>query len=147
MKSPMYGFTLMELVMVMVMASVLVGVAGKAFGSTQRRFAAEQGRMVFESMHARARGQAIESGAPVRLYVDTAADTVSLTRGKVVLETIHFADELAVDIGGNSLTLCMGPRGFASDACTSFDTPQKLTFTRGDNTESIRILPLGQLVR
>jgi Tfp pilus assembly protein FimT len=137
----------MELVMVMVMASVLIGIAGKAFGSTQRRFAAEQGRMVFESMHARARGQAIESGAPVRLYVDTGADTVSLSRGAVVLETIHFADELAVDIGGASLTLCMGPRGFASDACTSFDTPQTLTFTRGENTESLRILPLGQLVR
>ncbi len=147
MKPRKYGFTLLELVVVMVLATLLVGLAGKAFGATQRRFAAEQGLKVFESMHARARGAAIESGASVRLFVDPTADTVSLTRGSVVLETIHFGDELAVDIGGNSLTLCMGPRGFASDACTSFDTPQTLTFTRGDNTETVRILPLGQLVR
>lgn len=141
------GFTLMELVVVIVFSSLLVGLGGKAFGSAQRRFAAEQGLLVFESMHARARALAIESGAPVRLYVDVAADTMSLTRGAVVLETIHFGDELAVDVGGASLTLCMGPRGFAHSECTSFNTPQTLTFTRGQDMESVRILPFGQLVR
>lgn len=137
----------MELVLVLVVASILVGLASKVFGSTQRRFAAEQGLLVFESLHARARGQAIETGAPIRLFVDTDADTVSLRRGLIVLETIHFSDELAVDIEGPSLTLCMGPRGIASEACTSFDTPQTLTFTRGVNSQSVRLLPLGQLVR
>lgn len=141
------GFTMIELMIIIVFVGLLAAIAVRPFGAVRDRFGADQGRLVFESLHARARAQAIESGTTVRLFVDTAADTVSISRGSTVLETVHFDDELATDIVGSSITVCLGPRGYAVESCNSFTTPVTLEFDRGGKRRSLDLLPLGQLVK
>jgi prepilin-type N-terminal cleavage/methylation domain-containing protein len=141
------GFTLIEVVIALMFAAILLGVAVTAFGSLQTRMATGQAVRSFQALHARARASAIESGTFARLFVDLAADSVSVRRGGNVLETIHFQEELGVDIEGEyNFLLCMGPRGYADPDCSTFSTPVKLAFTLGEDSEVVEILPLGQLI-
>lgn len=128
-------------------AAILVGVAVTAFGSLQTRMAAGQAVRSFQALHARARATAIETGTFARLFVDVGADSATVRRGGGVLETIHFQEELGVDIQGErSFILCMGPRGYADPDCSTYSTPIKLAFTLGADSEVVEILPLGQLI-
>lgn len=141
------GFTLVEVVIAIVLAGVLAAIAVRPFGAARDRFGADQGRLVFASMLARARAAAIETGAPTSLHVDTGADSVSISRGAVILETVHFDEELEVDIVGSNLTICMGPRGYAIQSCNSFNAPTQLEFERGGHGRVVELLPLGQLIQ
>ena len=140
------GFTLIELLIAILFAGTMITIATRSFGAVRTKFAAEQGLQVFQSLHARARASAIETGTVTRLLVDVAGDSVSIVRGGVLLETIHFDDELGVDVLGTSLRLCMGPRGFAITDCNSFNVPTEVAFRQGVNETHTRVLPLGQLV-
>ena len=141
------GFTLVEALLVISLAAVIIVISTRTFGAITSRYAAEQGRLVFESLHSRARAQAIETGGTTRLVVDAAADSVTLVRDGVQLETVYFGDDMGIDIQGSSLELCMGPRGFAITDCNSFNTIEKLVFVQGSYSDGLEILPLGQLVR
>ena len=140
------GFTLVEVFLVITMTAALLLLATRTFGSIQSRYAAEQGMQAFQALHARARAHAIESGDPTRLVVDTDADSVSVVRNGVLLETVHFRAGMGIDVQGTSLTLCMGPRGFALTGCNSFSTSKELVFVQGAYWKALDILPLGQLV-
>lgn len=141
------GFTLVEALLVISLAAVIIFISTRTFGAITSRYAAEQGRLVFESLHARARAQAIETGTTTRLIVDTSADSVTVVRGGVQLETVRFSDQMGIDIQGNSLELCMGPRGFALTDCNTFTSIERLTFVQGSYSDGLQILPLGQLVK
>ena len=141
------GFTLVEALLVISLAAVIIIFSTRTFGAITSRYAAEQGRLVFESLHARARAQAIESGTMTRLVVDTGADSVTVVRNGIQLETVHFSGEMGIDIQVNSLELCMGPRGFALTDCNSFSSIEMLSFVQGSYSDALEILPLGQLVK
>lgn len=139
------GFTFLELVVAIAVAGILLSITIRTFGSVRHSFAAQQGRQVFESLHARARAQAIESGTVTRLVVDVDGDSISLVRGAAVLETIRMRSQMDVDIVGSSLVLCMNSRGFADTACNSFAKPTELVFESGSEKEAVLLLPLGQI--
>lgn len=137
---------MIEMVVVVVVGAILLGIAMVSFGGISERLAAGQAVRVFQSMHARTRAQAIEAGTLARLVVDVAGDSVTVRRGGDVLETVRFRQELGVDLRGTSFTLCMGPRGFAEPDCNSFASPVTLNFVAGAGTESVELLPMGQLL-
>lgn len=142
------GFTLIELVIVVVVAAALIGISTVAFGGIQNRLSAGQGIRNFKALHARARAQAIEGGQRTFLWVDTPGDSVWITRGGETLEVIRFDRELGVEITGtpNFFRLCMTPRGFADPDCNSFSNSAKLEFSQGAEAFAVEILPLGQLI-
>lgn len=142
------GFTLVEVVIALIFAAILLGVAVSAFGAVINRTAASQGLQAFQSLHARARAHAIEGGTNTMLWVDTPGDSVWITRNGETLEAIRFDDQLGVEIRGapNFFRLCMGPRGYADVDCNSFTTTAKLEFSQGGNVLSVEVLPMGQLV-
>lgn len=142
------GFTMVEVAIALVVAAILLGIATQAFGDVQNRFAAQQGLRLFESMHARARAHAVEGGVTTQLWVDTPGDSVWLVRGGQTLESVKFDEELGVEITGspNYFRLCMGPRGFGDPDCTSFPSTARLTFAQANESLSVEILPLGQLI-
>jgi len=82
------------------------------------------------------------------LYVDAGADIVAVVRNDTVMASVRFLDAYGVDLrtGSTPLVLCLGPRGYADEACTSFITAQTVTFSRGGSRASLEMLPLGQLV-
>jgi len=143
-----HGFSLIELVIALLIGSILTSVALSSYGNARGRFAVRGARNTFTSIHARARAQAIELGTNVRMIVDVAGDSVALWSGGQTLESIHFDEELNVDIqsSGGSIRLCMNPRGYADTDCNSFSTTVKVTFWHNADSASLNILPLGQLV-
>jgi len=142
------GFTVIELVIALLIGSILTSIALSSYGNAQGRFAVRGAQNTFASLHARARAQAIERGAMVRLIVDVAGDSVFLLSRGTNLETIHFDDELHVDIRSTvgNIRLCMNSRGYADTDCNSFTTTPTVTFWQNADSASVSILPLGQLV-
>ena len=140
------GFTMIELVIVIMVGGILTAIAFRGFSSAQARMAARQARQNFASLHARTRANAIEMGATVQLNVDKDRDSVWVQRGATRVETMRFRDELGVDIQGTgTLRLCMNPRGFAETSCNSFSSTQTLTFAAGSDTAGLQIRTLGQI--
>ncbi len=142
------GFTVIEVVIVLLIGSILTSIALSSYGDARGRFAVRGARTTFASVHARARAQAIELGSTVRLLVDVSGDSVSLWSDSTHLETIHLADELNVDIrsSSGSLTLCMNSRGYADTDCNSFTGIVKVSFWQNADSASLNLLPMGQLV-
>ncbi len=143
------GFSIIELVVVLMVGSVLTSIAITEFNGVSGRFAVKGARQTLMSMQARARVQAVEFGRTVRLHVDPVGDSVWLSRGSDVLDVLNFGEEFHVDIEtstSSEVRLCMNPRGFADTGCNSFVSPVTVTFVLISDTASVVLLPLGQMV-
>ncbi len=142
------GFTVIELVIVLVVGSILTSIALVSYRNARGRFAVRGARNSFVVLQARARADAIEGGANTWLIADMDGDSVYLVRGGTTLEMMHFDDEFHVDLRSSSgdFRLCMTPRGFADPGCPgSISSIVTLQFWQNADSSSIQILPLGQL--
>lgn len=142
------GFTLIEVVLVVMVGAILTTIGMNAFGNVARSMRVSAARNAFVTYHARARASAIEFGANSQLFVDTGADTLAVTQNGRVRASLDFMREFNTDVQGSSstYTLCMNPRGYAEADCNSFNSTVTLVFTSGGDTASVQIRPLGQLV-
>lgn len=141
------GFSLIELIVIIVLAGAMMTVAVKAFGSTASHASARQARNVFNGMAARARVQAIESGRTTILISDAKGDSVMILANGKIVENVRFGEEMDVDIRAeaNVTRLCMNPRGYADQNCSSFSKTVKVSFVQGKEASTLEILPLGQI--
>lgn len=143
------GFTIIELAVVIIIASVILTTTVRSFGSVGDRRSVRAAQATFESMHSRARAHAIERGTVVELHIDGSGDSVWIQAGTEQLEVVNFSDALEVDLRGypsDDVTLCMSPRGFAKESCNSFTSLGAAFFVAGDELLWAAFLPLGQLV-
>ncbi|MFH1765751.1 MAG: type II secretion system protein [Gemmatimonadota bacterium] len=141
------GFTLIEMIIVIVLGTILTSFVVKSFGVTASQTSARQARNVFNGMAARARAQAIESGRTTVLVADAQGDSVLILANGQVVENVRFGEEMNVDIQTTQdvTRLCMNPRGYADQACNSFSTTVTMVFVQGNQSRSLEILPLGQI--
>jgi prepilin-type N-terminal cleavage/methylation domain-containing protein len=141
------GFTLIEVIIVLVIGAILMSMAIKGFGSTASLTSARQARNVFNGMVARARAQAIESGRSTVLIADALGDSVLIMANGRIVENVRFGEEMGIDIQASQdmTRLCMNPRGYADQDCNSFNTTVKMSFVQGNQSKSLEILPLGQI--
>ena len=143
------GFSIIELVVVLMVGSVLTRMAITSFNGVSGRYATRGARQTFMAMHARARAHAVEYGRTVQLNLDPGGDSVWLSRGSDVLEVLDFAEEFDVDIRtstASDLRVCMNARGFADTRCNNFASTVTVTFLLASDTASVRVLSLGQMV-
>ena len=143
------GFSIIELVVVLMVGSVLTSIAIQSFHGVSGRFATRGARRTFMSMHARARAQAVEYGETVRLHLDPGGDSVWLSRDGDVLETVDFGEKFNVDIRtstASDLQVCMNARGFADTGCNNYTSPVTVTFLLASDSASVRVLTLGQVL-
>ena len=98
------GFSIIELVVVLMVGSVLTSIAITNFNGVSGRFAVKGAQQTLMSMHARARVQAVEYGRTVRLHVDPAGDSIWLSRDSEVLDVMDFGEEFNVGPSGRQLT-------------------------------------------
>jgi len=143
------GFSIIELVVVLMVGSILTSIAITEFNGVSGRFAVKGARQTLMSMHARARVQAVEFGQTVKLHVDPGGDSIWLSRDGEVLDVLDFGKEFNVDIQTSTdseVRVCMNPRGFADTGCNSFTSPVTITFVLTSDSASVLILTLGQMV-
>ncbi len=142
------GFSVIELVVVLMVGSILTSIALTSFNGVSGRFAVKGARQTFMSMHARARAQAVEYGSTVRLNLDAHGDSAWLSRGSEILEVLDFGEEFNVDVRTSTdsdLRVCMNPRGFADTGCNNFNSAVTITFVLNSDAASVRLLTLGQM--
>ena len=143
------GFSIIELVVVLMVGSVLTSIAISSFNGVSGRLATKGARQTFMAMNARAQAQAVEYGRIVRLNLDPDGDSVWLSRAGEVLEVVDFREEFDVDIRTSTdaeLSVCMNARGFADTRCNNFASPVTVTFLLASDTASVRVLSFGQMV-
>lgn len=144
------GFTLIEILTVVVIGAVLTSVAVGAFARQTARQNAENARNALVHLGLRARSSAIERGERIILTLDPAEDVANIrTDAGDVLETKRFREEYGVDVMTGTdevVTVCFTPRGFAAQgACTNVDKDLTILFRAGNHTKSARVRPLGQV--
>ncbi len=142
-----YGFTLIEVLIVVVVGTILTSMAVKGFGTVLGQTSTRQARNVFVGLVARARAQAIESGQTMAVVTSATGDSVSIVAQGTVLETVRFGTEMDVDIQAASdvTQLCMNAKGYADTGCNSFSSAVTMAFVQGTEADSVEILPMGQV--
>lgn len=145
------GFTLIEVVVALVVAGILLGMAIGAFGPLQNDRAVASAQSAFLSLHAQTRAFALERGTLARLVVDAAGDSafVTVRLGGGADSTVNrydFQEALGVTLESEPVApvICMTPRGVANPTCSGGNV--QVTFTRGSSETAVRILPLGQVI-
>lgn len=142
------GFTLPEVAVAVAIGAVLLSISFKAAQPAIQATSVRSAETVFRSLHARARGIAVERGQVVRLNVDPAGDSIWIQMGNTRLETFNFHKEFGLDVrtnGGGSASVCMTPRGVADPGCSQPST-FAVFFDSANRTSAVKILPMGQIV-
>jgi prepilin-type N-terminal cleavage/methylation domain-containing protein len=162
MKRSTNGFTMIELVFVILIGSILTGIALSSFQNVQARFAVRGAKEVYMTWHQRARAKAIETGETVIMVVWVSGDSTALMSqvdGSFQFSDVQRFDELGVQLrtqGNFSFIMCMTPRGYADRNCgqlgslygyqQTFGDTIRLQFWLNADSASVLILPMGQLV-
>lgn len=148
------GFTVIEVVTVILIGGILTVLALPAFQGAQSALTARNGKTVYATLQQRARAQAIEMGTTVVFQVDASGDSAWLVTDGTVSDVMRFRSEMDVDLRATptAFLLCMTPRGYADPGCpglglgTALSAPLNLEFWAGADSSTLTVLPMGQLV-
>lgn len=139
------GFSMIELLIVLMVGAILLGLVMPAFGSVQRRRAVQNARDSFVWLSMRAQSTSVERGLPVTLTLDpTAGSAVAVTSEGEGVDSITFNGEhgaIVTTSTGSAVQICYTPRGFATCPATTMYA----TFRLGSDSARVRIRPLGQV--
>lgn len=151
------GFTLVELLVVIIIGGVLLGIAIPSFTNLTKGRNAQNARDAVVWLAARARGRAIERGEVHLLEIDPPNERAWVVRRNTgtplasdTVETVSLADQYATTVSttaNTKITLCYGPRGYAFTCTGSPTSNVDVTFTHIDRTARARVKPLGQIER
>lgn len=142
------GFTLVELAIVLIITSILIGVAlPRIQGAFQQRDVTGV-RDAVMLLAARARAQAMERASTVEFRLDVDGGVATVVEGGTTVEVVRFADDMGVTAESelSDITLCYTARGFATEPCsTSLGGPTRVVFSRMGYEAALEIWQLGQL--
>lgn len=144
------GFTLVELLVVILVGSILTGIAVAGGGRFVARQGAVNARDAFVFLSFRARSIAVESGRDILLELDPVSGEAWIVRreGGQRLETHRYEGEYQAEVvtpGNARITICYSPRGYAIPACSQNTNNVEVGFVRGGNTARAVVRPLGQV--
>lgn len=145
-RTPPPGFTLVELMFVLLIAAVLLTMGAKQFGRIQVRRRVANARDALVYMAVRAQSAAMKRGDLVRIEIQPASSAAQIvTPSDSVLERVRFDSQFGVRMAGTAITACYSSRGFALPSCTTDGLPKRISFVASSDTASAVILPLGQV--
>ena len=148
-----HGFTLVELIIVLVVSAATLAVAGppiaKAFRNTATQSAADE----FVTTHALAKSAAIRFGRTVELHIDSSngqffvkADTAG-TGNPVRVSLVKDMKKYKVTMTSTRSVICFDARGLPTTRGVCEAADATLTFTAGDDYEELTITALGRILR
>ncbi len=140
------GFTLIEMVVVIVVGMILVSIATRGLSGVRNSAAVRNGEQILASMHARARAHAIERGEPSILRINPTTDVVTIEIGSDTIDIVRFLAALSVDIAVDAtLIICFHPRGYTYPGCSNISVATGVVLTTGGESRTTTFLPLGQI--
>ena len=141
------GFTLIELAIVLTIASILIGFTLPRIQSAGHQRDVNGARDGVLLLSARARSQAMEQAQTVQFRLRLDAGYAEIVQNGTTLERLNFEDELGVEATGDSdIVMCYTARGFATEPCSSnLSSPARVTFSRAGHSAALEVWQLGQL--
>ena len=142
------GFSLVELVVVIIIGTIMTSIVIRGFGSARAGNSVRAAEQNFRALHARARAYAIERGEETQLIVDPNTEEVLvLDAAGDTVDMMDFFETLGVDLGSPSgtLRLTFTPRGYADLDKNNFSSLAEITFGQEAEVRSVAMLPIGQL--
>ncbi len=148
------GFTITELMIVLVLGSIAVAIATPSLSSAFRRTGLRAAMDEFVSTHALARSAAVRHGRTAELHIDdlngrfwVEVDTGSVS---VVKDTIGIVKDIStrdVSMSSDRTMICFDSRGLPTTrgACEAADAT--LVFTSGTRVDTLTITALGRVLR
>ena len=143
-----HGFTLVELAIVLIITSILIGVAVPRIQSTFHQRDVDGARDGVMLMAAQARARAMATSKVVKLRFEADDGYAQMVEGTTVVETFNFEDDLGVEAtsGVGDFVMCYTARGFAIEPCSTHLTgPAIVTFERDGHDAALEVWQLGQL--
>lgn len=142
------GFTIVELAIVLIIASILLGLAVPRIQATFHQRDVDSARDGVILMAARARSRAMEDAQVVQLRLRPDAGVAEIVQGGGTIETFPFGEDLGVEAVSEigDIVMCYTGRGFAVEPCsTHLSTPATVEFSRDGHTATLEVWQLGQL--
>lgn len=142
------GFTLIEVMLVIVIISAMVVVAIPKLAETVTREAVRGARMTMTTQIARARGAAANRGCRGTVHIDAAQAQVWVTACQIAgtgVDTVGAFEQLGQKFGVSMRTtadsIIFAPNGLAvGNAWVT------MGFTRGSYTDTLTVSPVGRTV-
>ncbi len=138
-----HGFTMVELVVVLGIATVLLSITFSALNQVASQRSAQSARDAYVWMARRARAAAIQRGTPVRFTISSVGRaTVAVVNSGRILDQIYFKKEFGttVTLASDSVAVRYDPRGLAK-----LSTPATVQFSRGSTSAAAKVQLLGQV--
>ena len=149
------GFTLTELIIVIILAGVLATIATPTFSTNYGRTATRTAVDQFVSIHTLARSIAVQYGRTAELHIDNSTgrfwvevDTTSTFSGaKIRVGALRDIGKGGVTMASDRALLCFDSRGFPTSrgSCESADAT--IIFTRLEHSNTVEVTPLGRVLR
>ena len=150
------GFTIMELVIVLILAGIAIAIVspsiGKAFRRTGVRAAVDQ----FSSTHSLARSAAVRYGRMSELHIDVTngkfwveVDTSSAGGVNDTVGVVKYLEPNGVTLTSPTSTslLCFDARGLPSTRNSCNQPNGTFIFTAGSKVDTVTITALGRVLR
>ena len=150
------GYTLIELLIVMIIAGILLSYAIPSFTRMSNGTNARNARDRMVWMANRARNIALSRGQVQLFEIDPATNSAWVVRRNPTTaadttEMVRFSSEYSATVTtstGNKITLCFSARGYAfMCGANSPAVNETATVTHIEKTATARIKPLGQVER
>jgi len=147
-RSDRSGFTLVELAVVLIISSILIGVALPRIQTTFHQRDVNGARDGLMLLAAQARARAMEQARTVEFRYYEERDYAAIIESGDTIEVFRFGADLGVgsDSEVGDIVMCYTARGYATEPCsTDLSSPALLTFERMGQTAELEVWPLGQL--
>ena len=148
------GFTITELIIVLVLAGIAVAIVSPSLSRAFRRTGVRAAVDQFASTHSLARSAAVRFGRMAELHIDDVGmafwvevDTSSAGGVTDTIGVVKYLDANDVTLESNRALLCFDARGLPTtrDSCEPGDA--QLIFTSGSRVDTVDITALGRVLR
>jgi prepilin-type N-terminal cleavage/methylation domain-containing protein len=152
METTQRGFTLPEMLMVVVIVSVITAMAVPKLTTTFQARSVSTAADQFVLAHSMARSTALRFGRQSQLHIDTVGGRLWVdvdTSGTGARDTVGFVHDLAaqgVKVSGAGL-LCFDGRGLAATGGSCQSGSLTVQFRQGSSVASLQVTTLGKVLR
>jgi len=142
------GFTLIEILMVVVVVGIMLTVGIPYFRNATSKGAVRSAMSAIASMHARAKAVAIQRGRSARMVLDASAGTIVITSTTPagVTDTVGRVENLVNRFGVSFTTtqtpITFSPRGIGTNASGT-----TIIITKSGFSDTVTVSAAGRLVQ